>query len=87
MSESFPSREVIRLIEGQARVEQKLDGFLKTQEARDQDLQARVTAIDSRVKKIEDKATKQGGYIAGITAVVSSALIFFIPWAKQKLGL
>lgn len=83
MSENFPSREVLELIRGQARMEGKLDSFLKTQAEIADD----VKALGGRVKKIEDQTTKQKGYIAGITAVVSSALIFFIPWAKQKLGL
>lgn len=83
MSENFPSREVLELIRGQARMEGKLDSFLKTQTEIADD----VKSLGGRVKKIEDQATKQQGYVAAITAVVSSALIFFIPWAKQKLGL
>jgi hypothetical protein len=94
MSESFPTQEVVRLIAGQARVEEKLDAFLRAQESRDKDIHAkvssidlRVTSIDARVKQIEDKALKQGGYIAAMMAVISSAMIFFVPWAKSKLGL
>lgn len=94
MTESFPNREFYRLIDGQARIEERIDAFLRAQESRDRDISTkvasidgRVASIDGRVKKIEDQAVRQKGYIAGITTVVSSALIFFVPWAKQKLGL
>ena len=80
---TLSNRDIVDLIKGQARMETKLDTFLSTQSK----IEKTVSDIDVRVTRIEGRRARERGYIAGIMAVISSAMIFFIPWAKAKLGL
>lgn len=92
-SESFPSKELLDLIKGQVRLEGKIDNFLATQtgltekiEKIDARIGGELEKLDERVRKIEDGRLRERGWIGGISAAASTAMIFFVPWAKSKLG-
>lgn len=84
MSDStFPSREILELIRGQARMEEKIDAFMKAQNGIRTDLDiVKIDVADLKSKRAADKA-----YVAGAAFVLSTAAIFLIPWVKKFVGL
>lgn len=79
----FPSKELLEVIRGQARMEEKLDQFLKSQSALSQEVSVlKVDVSDLKSARKSDKA-----YIAGASTIISGGMIFIIPYLKQKFGL
>ena len=79
----MPTKEIIELIKGQARMEEKLDSFLRVQTTMKSDLDSvKKDVADLKSARVADRA-----YVAGISSAVSMAMIFLVPYFKNLMGL
>lgn len=80
----FPRDRFYALIEGQARMESKLDGFIKTQEesAKTREKAAEETKVEiaeikADVQELKTKWKTAAGVISIFSATVGSLIVFF----------
>lgn len=83
MSTDFPTKELLDLIRSQARMEEKLDAFLKNSTS----MQTKLTAIEADVSELKVKRREDRAYIAALSAVFSVAFAFILPALKKFFGI
>lgn len=83
MSTDFPSKELLEVIRSQARMEEKLDTFLKSSNS----MQTKLTAIEHDVAELKAKRREDRAYIAALSAVFSVAFAFILPALKKFFGI
>ncbi|MGQ5718841.1 hypothetical protein [Pseudochrobactrum asaccharolyticum] len=83
MSTDFPTKELLDVIRGQARMEEKLDAFLKNSNS----MQIKLTAIETDVSELKAKRREDRAYIAALSAVFSVAFAFILPALKKIFGI
>jgi hypothetical protein len=64
-STEFPSDLILKIVEGQARIETKLDAALKHQDGQDE----AISELRARVETLEKVNARSKGYLAALTAV------------------
>lgn len=82
-TESFPSKELLEVIRGQARMEEKIDSILRIQT----DLTTKVAIHDAKITALEKDSIRGKSYIAGAGAVGGAGMTFLIPFIRSKLGI
>jgi hypothetical protein len=83
MPTDFPSKELLEVIRSQARMEEKLDAFIKNATS----MQTKLTAIEADVAELKAKRREDKAFIAALSAVFSIAFAIILPAAKKFLGL
>lgn len=83
MTTDFPSKELLEVIRSQARMEEKLDAFIKNATS----MQTKLTAIEADVAELKAKRREDKAFIAALSAVFSIAFAFILPAAKKFFGL
>jgi peptidoglycan hydrolase CwlO-like protein len=83
MTTDFPSKELLEVIRSQARMEEKLDSFLKNSTS----MQAKLSSIESDVAELKAKRREDKAYIAALSAVFSVAFAIILPVAKKFFGI
>lgn len=79
----MPTGEIIELIKGQARMEEKLDAFLRVQTSMKIDLDA----VKKDVALLKQGRAIDKAFIAAISSIVSASMIFLVPFFKKILGI
>lgn len=79
----LPSREIVELIKGQARLEVKLDDFLKTQSAHSAEMQT----VKKDIREIQDGRRTEKAYIAGALAVFPFVSTIIWTYLRERFGL
>lgn len=82
MTTDFPSKELLEVIRGQARMEEKLDNFMKSQSALSRD----VSVIQADVADLKAARKSDKAYIAGASAVIPAVLFFVMPYLQKFFG-
>ncbi|WP_343314055.1 hypothetical protein AAIB41_02605 [Brucella sp. BE17] len=83
MSVEFPSKELLEVIRSQARMEEKLDSFLKNSTS----MQAKLTAIETDVAELKSKRREDKAFLAALSAVFGVAMAFIVPAARKFFGI
>lgn len=83
MTTDFPSKELLEVIRSQARMEEKLDSFLKNSTS----MQSKLTSIEADVAELKAKRREDKAYIAALSAVFSVAFAIILPAAKKFFGI
>ncbi|MCH4539483.1 hypothetical protein [Ochrobactrum sp. A-1] len=83
MTTDFPSKELLEVIRGQARMEEKLDAFIKSTTS----MQAEIATIKADVAELKAKRREDKAYIAALSAVFSVAFAIILPAAKKFFGI
>ena len=81
--DSFPNKELLEVIRGQARMEEKLDSFIRTQS----DLRTTVEQHGKDIAALKTDSVRGKAYVAGAGAVAGTGMTFLIPFVKAKLGI
>jgi len=81
--EAFPSKELLEVIRGQARMEEKLDSYLRTQT----DMRATVDKHGVDIADLKSKRTADKAYVAGAASIAGIGMGFLVPYVKAKLGI
>ena len=83
MPSDFPTEKILQLLVSQARMEEKLDAFIKNATS----MQTKLTAIETDVAELKAKRREDKAFIAALSAVFSIAFAFILPAAKKFFGL
>lgn len=83
MTTDFPSKELLEVIRSMARMEEKLDNFMKSQSALSKD----VSELQADVADLKSALKSQRAWIAGASAVISAFMVFGTPFIKKIIGL
>ena len=87
MSDQMPSEQIIKLIEGQARLESKIDQFLRDQTRHDND----ISMIRRDVDEMKSTLGSYGTYLKAASAFLAVAWIpvtlFVVPYIQKILGI
>jgi len=83
MTTDFPSKELLEVIRSQARMEEKLDSFLKNSNS----MQSKLTSIETDVAELKAKRREDKAFIAALSAVFSVAFAIILPAAKKFFGI
>ncbi|MCD4660801.1 MULTISPECIES: hypothetical protein [Agrobacterium] len=87
MADPITTDQFIRIVEGQARIAEKLDLFIQSQNS----MKAELDAIKSDVASIKSTNASYKSYIQGALGLFSvfwiGATLFVVPLIQRKLGL
>lgn len=83
MTIDFPSKELLEVIRSQARMEEKLDTFLKNSTS----MQSKLSAIESDVAELKAKRREDRAYLAALSAVFGVGMAFIVPAVRKFFGI
>lgn len=83
MSTEFPTKEILDLIKSQARMEEKLDAFLKSSNS----MQIKLTAIEVDVAELKAARKADKAVFATLSALFGTAMAFIVPAARKFFGI
>ncbi|AMD59418.1 hypothetical protein AWN88_14185 [Agrobacterium tumefaciens] len=87
MADPITTDQFIRIVEGQARIAEKLDLFIQSQNS----MKVEIDAIKSDIQAIKSANTSYKSYIQGalglFTIFWTAATLFVVPLIQRKLGL
>lgn len=83
MSVEFPSKELLEVIRSQARMEEKLDSFLKNSTS----MQAKLSTIEADVAELKSKRREDKAFLAALSAVFGVGMAFIVPAVRKFFGI
>jgi hypothetical protein len=87
MPDPITTDQFIRIVEGQARIAEKLDLFIKSQDS----MKTEIDAIKADVAAIKSSNASYKSYIQGALGLFAvfwtGATLFVVPFVQRKLGI
>ncbi len=83
MPTDFPSKELLEVIRSQARMEEKLDAFIKNASS----MQTKLTSIEADVAELKAARKADKAVFATLSALFGTAMAFIVPFARKYFGI